>query len=122
MPCQPYLTASHASAVKHWLGAGNRGFSAYEFELFSGSKPYLASEISSVFYSKCIALRSSGSAFCGPLILAVKSIKRIGHEESTYFYRFGATLPTFALQANAETYSAQHEKVKNLFQSKEEKL
>ncbi|MFZ5580221.1 MAG: hypothetical protein ACOZAQ_07165 [Pseudomonadota bacterium] len=34
---------------------------------------------------------------------------------------FGAALSAVALQANAETYSAQHEKVKNLFQSNKEK-
>lgn len=33
----------------------------------------------------------------------------------------GAALFAAALQANAETYSAQHEKVKKLFQSNEEK-
>lgn len=33
----------------------------------------------------------------------------------------GTALSTLALQANAETYSVQHEKVKKLFQSNEEK-
>lgn len=33
----------------------------------------------------------------------------------------GAALSVVALHANAETYSAQHEKVKKLFQSNEEK-
>lgn len=59
MLCQPALTASHASAVKYWLRAGIRGFAAYGFELFSGSKADLASGISSDFYSNrhCTALK-----------------------------------------------------------------
>lgn len=71
MLCQPALTASHAFAVQNWLCAGIRWFAAYGFKLFLGSKAYLASGISSVFYSENITLRSSGPAFCEPLILAV---------------------------------------------------